>query len=106
MRKAAEDIAGYILATSEAEFPDLKTERFAVERLVLVLGEAAARVSQAYQLQHPEIPWRALQKARNTVAHNYGRRMAPEIYRQCRSELVPLANLVLKPSAGEEERAL
>lgn len=110
MRLAAEQIADLILATNEADFPDLQVERFAVERLVLVLGEAAARVSQTYRSQHSEVPWRQLQEARNLVAHNYGRKTAVSIYRKCRETMVPLSlllgTLVSRPPQGEENRSL
>lgn len=110
MRLAADQIADLILATDEGSFPDLQVERFAVERLILVLGEAAARVSQAYRLQHREVPWRQLQEARNLVAHNYGRKTAVSIYQKCRETVVPLSillgTLVLRPPQDEENRSL
>ena len=69
MREADRKLADLVLQTSEVEFPAAEKVRFAVERLVLVLGEAAARVSEPYRLQHPEIPWSRLQRVRNLVAH-------------------------------------
>jgi uncharacterized protein with HEPN domain len=50
MREASRKLADLVLQTSEVEFPAAETVRFAVERLVLVLGEAAARVSEPYPL--------------------------------------------------------
>lgn len=110
MREAARKLADLVLQTNEAEFPAAETLRFAVERLVLVLGEAAARVSEPYRLQHPEIPWTSLQKVRNLVAHTYGKKAAAEIYRNCRQQLVPLslvlASLVTSPPRDDEHRSL
>ena len=110
MRQAAEEIAELILQTDESRFPEEKLVRFAVERLVLILGESADRVTDTYRGEHPEIPWRDLQRLRNLVAHNYGMKMAPELYRQCRQKLVPvsitLGGLVPKPPPGEETRKL
>ena len=110
MREASRKLADLVLQTSEAEFPAAETVRFAVEPLVLVLGEAAARVSEPYRLQHPEIPWSRLQRMRNLVAHTYGRKAAGELYRSCRQQLVPLSivleSLVTAPPRDEEDRAL
>lgn len=110
MREAARKLADLVLQTSEAEFPAAETLRFAVERLVLVLGEAAARVSETYRLQHPEIPWSRLQKMRNLVAHTYGKKGARELYRACREHLVPLSirleSMVVAPPQDEQDRAL
>lgn len=33
--------------------------RFAVERRIEIIGEAARRVSESFQSEHPEIPWRS-----------------------------------------------
>ena len=110
MREAARKVADLVLQTSEVEFPAAETVRFAVERLVLVLGEAAARVSESYRLQHPEILWTRVQRMRNLVAHTYGRKTAGEIYRLCRQQIVPLSivleSLVTAPPRDEEDRAL
>lgn len=110
MREAARQIAELILETDENSFPDAKLQRFAVERLVLVLGEAAARVSQAYRLQHPELPWAIMQQARNHVAHTYGKKGAASLYRMCRETLVPLSvqlgALVPRPPQDELGREL
>ena len=37
------------------------------------VGEAASRLSDGFQDQHPEVPWRAIRGMRNLVAHDYGR---------------------------------
>jgi len=44
----------------------------AIERSIEIIGEAARRVSTAYQAVHPEIPWRAIIGQRNILAHEYG----------------------------------
>jgi uncharacterized protein with HEPN domain len=44
----------------------------AIERLLEILGEAARRVSEEFQNQHGEIPWRKIIGQRNVLAHEYG----------------------------------
>ena len=44
----------------------------AVERRLEILGEAAGRVSEAFQLSHPDIPWKEIKGIRVVLAHRYG----------------------------------
>ena len=110
MREAAREIAELIAQTDEGSFPEAKLVRFSVERLILVLGEAAARVSDSYRLQHPELPWTTMQQARNLVAHTYGKKVAGSLYRLCREKVLPLSiqlgALVPRPPKDDEGRSL
>jgi uncharacterized protein with HEPN domain len=57
MREAARDVLRFIEGADFERFASDKMLRYAVERQVTVIGEAARRVSQAFKNQHPEIPW-------------------------------------------------
>ena len=46
--------------------------RLAVERRIEIIGEAARRVSRAFQDAHPEIPWGKIIAQRNVLIHKYG----------------------------------
>ena len=46
--------------------------QLAVERSIEILGEAARKVSQAFQAAHPEIPWSRIIAQRHVLAHEYG----------------------------------
>ncbi len=46
--------------------------RFAIERALEIVGEAARRVSKETAAQHPEIPWKGIIGFRNVLAHKYG----------------------------------
>ena len=50
---------------------DIRT-RYAVERALEIVGEAARRVSQETREAHPEIPWAGIIGFRNVLAHKYG----------------------------------
>jgi uncharacterized protein with HEPN domain len=45
--------------------------RLALAHLVQTIGEAARRVSQAFQQQHAEIPWKQIIGMRHKVVHDY-----------------------------------
>lgn len=47
--------------------------QLAVTHLVLVVGEAASRVSATRRARHPEIPWAKAIGTRNFIAHGYDR---------------------------------
>jgi uncharacterized protein with HEPN domain len=46
--------------------------RFAVERLVEIVGEAARNVSAEFEAEHPEIPWQLVRAQRHVLTHDYG----------------------------------
>jgi uncharacterized protein with HEPN domain len=46
--------------------------RSAVERQLMIVGEAANHVSEEFKEKHPEIPWRQIIGQRNVLAHEYG----------------------------------
>ena len=43
--------------------------QLAMERAIEVIGEAASKVSQAFRMAHPEIPWRRIIDQRNFLVH-------------------------------------
>jgi uncharacterized protein with HEPN domain len=43
----------------------------ALTRLLEIIGEAANRVSEDMQQQHPEIPWRQIVGLRHRLIHGY-----------------------------------
>lgn len=46
--------------------------RFATERRIEIIGEAARKISAAFRAAHPEIPWRKIIAQRHVLAHDYG----------------------------------
>ena len=53
---------------------ELETDRalnLALVRLLEIVGEAAARVSQETRSRHPKIPWQQIVGLRNRLIHGY-----------------------------------
>lgn len=46
--------------------------RYAMERLIEIVGEAARKVSRSTQDQNPHIPWQKIVQQRHVMAHDYG----------------------------------
>jgi uncharacterized protein with HEPN domain len=49
-----------------------KKVKFAVERSLEIIGEAASRVSNEFRDAHPEISWKGIKGLRNVLIHEYG----------------------------------
>jgi uncharacterized protein with HEPN domain len=78
-QRAVEDIlelceqAARLVARGHVPFETDEMLLLAPEALMQRIGEAASRLSDGFQDQHPEVPWRAIRGMRNLVAHDYGR---------------------------------
>lgn len=74
MRTAAGDAVKFIDGMNVDDFrKDLLVQR-AVGMSILMLGEAALRLSREHPeflVDHPEFPWPAIQGLRNRIAHGY-----------------------------------
>jgi uncharacterized protein with HEPN domain len=62
----------------------------ALTRAVEVIGEAAARVSDATREAHPNIPWSQITGTRNRLIHSYDRVNFDILWRIVSEELGPL----------------
>ena len=72
MRKYALEIKEIVEGVSYTKFTENKTLRYSIERLLLIIGEAANHVSREFQEKHPEIAWAQIVGLRNILAHDYG----------------------------------
>ena len=61
----------FITGVSEEDFHEDRKTQSAVLHQILILGEATKRISRAYRLAHPEIPWRLMAGMRDIVIHAY-----------------------------------
>jgi len=96
MKEAACEIAQFIKGVSYEEFESNKVLRYAVERQIMVIGEAAGRVSSTLKDKHPEIQWGLIIAQRNILAHEYGEILVERIWRVA-SERIPELIRLLDP---------
>ena len=90
MLDAARDIVQFTMHSSLEEFASTKMLRFAVERQLLVIGEAAGRLSEEFKAAHPEIPWKGIIGQRHVLAHEYGEILVERIWRVAHERIPPL----------------
>ena len=87
---------------------DLDTERMLVLSLVKcleIIGEAASRVSAAYQDRHPEIPWLDIIGMRHRLIHAYYDVNLDIVWRTVTDDLPPLVATLeelVQPGSGED----
>ena len=62
-----------IKSKSRAKYDEDDILRLELTHLVQVIGEAARKVSEEFQSEHPEIPWRKIIGMRHRIVHDYMR---------------------------------
>jgi uncharacterized protein with HEPN domain len=78
----------------------------AVERRLEVLGEAAGKVSDSFQVSHPEIPWKEIKGIRLVLAHRYGDINLHELWQSVKRDLPDLItklNALMPPISDEDK---
>ena len=78
--KAVTEIVQFTEGVKYAEFQSNKMLRYAIERQVLVIGEAAKKISVDFKDSYPKIPWSAIIGQRNILAHEYGEVLVERIW--------------------------
>jgi uncharacterized protein with HEPN domain len=96
MLEAAKDIRDFVEGVSADAFASDKKMRYAVERQLLALGEAAKGVSDSFKALHPEIPWRSLTGLRNILAHEYGEIVIERVWLIAREKIPSLIDALSK----------
>ncbi len=91
---ACQDIIIFMKNTDVNDFSNDKMKRFAVERQLLVIGEAANHLSKEFTEQNKEIPWKLLVGLRNIIAHEYGEILVERIYKIAEKNVPELNNKI------------
>lgn len=96
IREACKDILDFIEGVSFQEFSDKKIVRYAVERQILVIGEAAKHLTDEFINNCIEIPWRSIIGMRNIIAHEYGEILVERIWITAKDHIEELLKNVNK----------
>lgn len=67
---AIEAIEAYGISNYDEFLADSKTQDAILYNLIII-GEAANRISETFQEQHTEIPWSSIIGTRNIIVHGY-----------------------------------
>jgi uncharacterized protein with HEPN domain len=105
MREAAPDCLDFVKEATYAQFSENKMMHSAVERRLEILGEAASRVSGAFQADHLELPWKEIKGLRVILAHRYDNLDLQQLWLAATihlPELVPRLDALLKSMEKSE----
>ena len=80
IREAGREIEEFLRGVKFYEFEKNKMLRYAIERQLLVIGEAAVHISPQFRRKHPEINWARLVELRNVLAHEYGETLTNRVW--------------------------
>ena len=90
----AREAAGMAQGCTRADLDHDRKLNLSLVRLLEIVGEAAARVTNAFREQHPDVPWRDIADFRNRVIHGYDTVDFDRVWKIVQDELPPLiANL-------------
>ena len=103
MQNAAREIGGFMRGVKFHKFEKDKLMRYAAERLLLIIGEAANHLSPQFRRKYPEIPWAVFIRFRNILAHEYGDSLLTRVWLAA-SESVPELLKALDGLLAEEQK--
>ena len=103
MLTATQETLEFVQYVSQVEFEQNKQLRYAVERQLMVIGEAARHVSDEFQEQHPEIPWLLIIGQRNVLAHDYGEILVERVWLTASKDLPELLTFLEQIVPNHEE---
>lgn len=86
---AIDRIETYAVEDQEAFLEDEKTQDAILYNL-LIIGEAAGRVSKEFRERHPDVPWASIIGTRNVLAHGYDHVKIDFVWEILQKDLEPL----------------
>lgn len=90
MLEAAKVVTALTTTKTLAEYEADIALRYAVERGVEIIGEAARGVSDEFREKHHNIPWSAIIATRHIIAHEYGDLQHDKLWRIATSHIPSL----------------
>ncbi len=103
MLDAAQKIQQFVAGKTFHDYSRDEVLQAAVERKIEIIGEAARNVSEEFQREHPEIPWRGIISQRHFLAHEYGEVRQEKLWRDATvriPQLISLLGPLLPPSTS------
>jgi uncharacterized protein with HEPN domain len=71
IHNAASEALSFVAEMTSEEFMADRRIQLAVLHLITVMGEATRRISAAFRIQNPELPWPKMLGMRNRLIHEY-----------------------------------
>lgn len=94
--QACKEILEFVEGVSFHQFCEKKMIRYAVERQLIVIGEAANHLSDEFKRSVQETPWDKIIGMRNIIAHEYGEILEERIWATAKDHIKPLMETAQK----------
>ena len=94
MLSHAREAIGFMEGLTFEQFMQDRMLRLAVQHIILIIGKAASDVPKEFRDAHPDIPWVAIIKQRNVVAHDYGSIIDEKIWRVATVHIPEMIRLI------------
>lgn len=92
----------YVEGMAEEEFESDRRTRGAVIYEIMIIGEAAKKVSSAFKAAHPGIPWKEMAGMRDILIHDYRDVDVPNVWTTV-TESIPALIAMLAPLVPQAE---
>lgn len=90
MIEAIEKVKTYLQNRTEIQFSSDTILQDAVIRRLLIIGEAATKLSDDIRRQAPEVPWKTIISFRNVAIHDYANMSMGKVWEIYKQDLPPL----------------
>jgi len=71
IRDAIKSVESYLQGIDEQAFQGSQLIQDGVIRQLMIIGEAAKRLSDAFKKERPQVPWRQITGMRDKLVHDY-----------------------------------
>ena len=96
MLERAQRIVAYVQNRSEADFRADVSFQDSVLHCFLIMGEAAAKISEPTQNRNPQLPWRQVIGIRNHIVHGYTKLDLGIVWRTAQEDVPGLIEALLR----------
>lgn len=96
MLLAAQDAQSVVANLTLESFLASRVHQLAALKALETIGEAAARISDTFQAEHPEISWREIIGMRNRLIHAYFEVDFDTVWDTIQDDLPPLIHRLLE----------
>src|SRR5687768_183104 len=102
IQRAATEISNFMSDVKFSDFERNRVLRYAAERLLLIIGEAANHLSPQFRKKHSEIPWEIFVRFRNILAHEYAESLLTRVWLAATESVPELLKSLNKLLADEK----
>ena len=96
MLQYAEDAQAIVEGRSPDELLTDQSFRYALQYCLLIVGEAASKITDSTQQKIPQIPWRQIVGMRNWLAHGYSAIRTETLWETATGDLPSLTEEIMK----------